>query len=157
MRETLATFTEYKDAEAAVDKLSDNGFPVEHTQIIGTGIRYVENVTGRSNIWKRTLGGMASGAWAGLFIGLLFSLFDWYGTVGSTLSLILGAVIFGAIAGAVVGVLNQLMSGGRRDFASIGSMSAEQYEVTVDNTKAAEARKILGLEAVVDLDTKTNI
>ena len=36
--------TSYEAAEHAVDWLSDQGFPVEHVRIVGTGLRYVEQV-----------------------------------------------------------------------------------------------------------------
>jgi hypothetical protein len=32
----------YAGAERAVDRLSDKGFPVEHTRIVGTGLRTVD-------------------------------------------------------------------------------------------------------------------
>ncbi len=35
------------EAERAVDRLSDQGFPVERSAIVGLGLRSVEQVTGR--------------------------------------------------------------------------------------------------------------
>src|SRR5690625_4768797 len=43
----LTEVADYDEAQRLVDYLSDNEFPVEHTRIIGTGIRSVEQVTGR--------------------------------------------------------------------------------------------------------------
>src|SRR5262245_33571696 len=47
---TVATYETYAEAQRAVDYLSDNGFPVQHTAIIGTDLRLVETVTGRLTI-----------------------------------------------------------------------------------------------------------
>ena len=44
---TVARFNDYADAQRAVDRLSDDGFPVEKLDIIGSDLRLVERVTGR--------------------------------------------------------------------------------------------------------------
>jgi len=44
---TVARFDDYEDAQRAVDRLSDDGFPVANLDIIGTDLRLVERVTGR--------------------------------------------------------------------------------------------------------------
>jgi hypothetical protein len=46
-RRTIATASNYQEAERAVDWLSDEGFPVERASIVGTGLRFVEQVSGR--------------------------------------------------------------------------------------------------------------
>ena len=46
-RRTIASFSSYAEAERAVDFLSDQGFAVERVAIVGTGLRYVEQVAGR--------------------------------------------------------------------------------------------------------------
>src|SRR5919106_5208895 len=43
----IATYPSYEEAERAVDRLSDQKFPVERIAIIGTGLRSVEQVLGR--------------------------------------------------------------------------------------------------------------
>lgn len=43
---TVASYDDYAAAQAAVDRLSDEGFPVEHLDIIGSDLRLVERVTG---------------------------------------------------------------------------------------------------------------
>jgi hypothetical protein len=45
-RRTIATVTSYEEAERAVDRL----FPVEHVTIVGTGLRYLEQVEGRTTL-----------------------------------------------------------------------------------------------------------
>ncbi len=44
---TVARFDDYEIAQRAVDQLSDDGFPVEQLDIVGSGLQLVERVTGR--------------------------------------------------------------------------------------------------------------
>ncbi|HEX2411769.1 MAG TPA: general stress protein, partial [Solirubrobacteraceae bacterium] len=64
-RRTIASYTDYQDAERAVDWLSDQGFAVERGAIIGTGLRSVEQVTGRMTIGRGALVGAGEGALIG--------------------------------------------------------------------------------------------
>ena len=61
-RRTIASFDDYADAQRAVDRLSDEGFPVERVSIVGTGLRYVEDVTGRLTTGRAALMGATQGA-----------------------------------------------------------------------------------------------
>jgi hypothetical protein len=67
----IARYATYLEAQRAVDYLSDNQFPVQHVTIVGTGLRMVERVTGRLTYARVAVAGAASGAWFGLFVGLL--------------------------------------------------------------------------------------
>lgn len=139
---TLGTFTTYRDAQALVDKMSDDKFPVEHVRVVGTDLTTVEQVTGRLTKEKAALYGLGSGAWFGLFVGLLFSLFVPFPGWGLTL---LAGVVFGAVAGALFGFVSHLATGGARDFSSIQSLGVGRYEVQV---ASAYAEKALGYRAV---------
>ena len=44
---TVARFDDYETAQRAVDRLSDDGFPVQTLDIVGSDLRLVERVTGR--------------------------------------------------------------------------------------------------------------
>src|SRR5436189_5437388 len=72
---TVARFDDYGSAQRAVDRLSDDGFPVEKLDIVGSDLRLVERVTGRLTKWRAAAAGARSGMWAGLLIGILFGLF----------------------------------------------------------------------------------
>jgi hypothetical protein len=72
---TVARFDDYERAQRAVDRLSDDGFPVEKLGIIGSGLRLVERVTGRLTTPRAATAGALSGLWAGLLIGVLLGLF----------------------------------------------------------------------------------
>lgn len=101
-RVPLASFNDYADAQHLVDRMSDDGFPVEHLSIVGEGVRTVEHVTGRMTKGRAALAGAGSGAWFGVFIGLLFLLF----TVGPFLLwlwVMVIPIVIGALFGAVFG------------------------------------------------------
>jgi hypothetical protein len=136
---TVARFADYAGAQQAVDYLSDNGFPVERTAIIGTDLRLVENVLGRLTVARAALAGLASGAWFGLFVGILFTLFS----NSSWLGILLTTILVGALWGAVFGAIAHALTGGRRDFTSRSSLQAGQYAVTVEAAVADEARVLI--------------
>lgn len=137
---TVAVYLDYASAQRAVDYLSDNEFPVEQTAIVGTDLRLVERVLGRMTIARAALAGAASGAWFGLFIGLLFALFT---TRGWLLVMVTGLLI-GAVWGAAFGAIAHAMTGGQRDFTSSSHLVAERYAVTVSAEHADRAKQMLG-------------
>ena len=64
----------YAEPQRAVDYLSDQQFPVQQVTIVGVDLMQVERVTGRLT-WPKVLGGgVISGAWLALFIGLMLTL-----------------------------------------------------------------------------------
>src|ERR1700748_417061 len=72
----IGSYPTYAEAQRAVDYLSDQEFPVEQVTIVGVDLMQVERVTGRLS-WPKVLGGgVLSGAWLGLFIGLVLSIFS---------------------------------------------------------------------------------
>jgi len=143
----VASYGEYAEAQRAIDYLSDEGFPVEHTAIVGTGVRLVEQVLGRMTTGRAAIAGLMSGAWFGLFIGLLFGLFsdaNWFVVV-------LTAVLIGAAWGAIFGAIAHSASRGRRDFTSRSTLQASEYAITVSAAHAEQARQLL-----VRLNWRTN-
>ncbi len=138
---TLARFDAYPRAAHLVDRLSDAGFPVEHTRIVGNGLRSVEAVTGRLTKGRAALYGAGTGAWFGLFIALLFAIFTlgpaWWGVLVTT-------VLLGALFGAFAGLLGHWVTGGRRDFSSVSALEAAEYEVQVDAGRYEEAVRLAG-------------
>lgn len=136
----LAEFATYPQAQDLVDQLSDDGFPVRHVRIVGTGIHSVEQVTGRLTRGRAALGGAASGAWFGLFIGLLFGLF----AVGTALfGVLLGSLLIGAFWGGVFGFVAHWATRGRRDFSSVRGMEADRYQVQVASSHTTQATGLL--------------
>jgi uncharacterized membrane protein len=139
----IATFDNYRDAERAVDHLSDSKFPVERVSIVGRDLKTVEQVVGRMTLLRATGNGALSGALVGGLIGWLFAAFDWLDPVVSRGWLILDGIWFGALVGALFGLIAHALTGGRRDFASVAAMQAEHYDLVVDDEVADEAARLL--------------
>ena len=139
---TLREFGSYEEAQQLVDRLSDAGFPVEQVRIVGTGLRSVEQVTGRLTKGRAAAGGALTGAGFGLLIGLLFAVF----VIGPFwLGVVLSSVIFGALWGAVVGFVGHWATRGHRDFSSVRGLEAESYAVQVDSGHEDEAARAAGI------------
>jgi hypothetical protein len=136
----VASYASYEQAQHAVDHLSDNGFPVENADIVGSDLRLVEHITGRLTTGRAALAGAGTGAWFGLFFGLLVGLF----TTGPTwLGLLLGGLLIGAAWGAIFGFFAQWATGGRRDFSSERGIVAGRYDVVVADEHADRAHALL--------------
>jgi hypothetical protein len=140
-RTTVATYSNYREAERAVDFLSDKGFPVQRAAIVGTGLRTVEQIAGRVTTGRAALLGAGQGALIGLFFALLLGLF--FTIDEAFFGVLLYGLIVGALFGATFGAITQAMYGGRRDFASVQGMEAERYELQVDQEVAAQAKQLL--------------
>ncbi len=133
---TVASCPSYAEAQAVVDRLSDDGFPVEHLDIVGSDLKMVERVTGRLTNGSAAAAGAASGAWFGLMIGLLLGLFSSDGWFG----LIVAGLAIGAVWGGVFGYLGHAAMGGRRDFSSMQALVATRYDVVARDGQADAAR-----------------
>jgi hypothetical protein len=135
----VASYDSYADAQRAVDHLADQKFPVENLAIVGTDLRQVERVTGRLSWGKVALGGLASGAWIGLFVGLLLGLFtdEGWGQI------ILFSMLWGAVFMLILALAGYAATGGRRDFTSQSVTIAGHYEIFCQHQHADQARDLL--------------
>ena len=138
---SLGRYDTYEKAQKAVDYLSDHDFPVQNVLIVGTDLKQLERVTGRLTRSRVALGGLGSGAWLGLFVGLIFSLLD-TGS-GAGLAGVLLTVAFGALFGLVWALLGYSLTGGNRDFTSVMQVVATQYEVLVEHKYVSQGRELL--------------
>ncbi|WP_225753135.1 general stress protein [Actinotalea sp. Marseille-Q4924] len=138
--EQIASYDTYLEAQKAVDHLSDKEFAVQHVTIVGTDLRMVERVTGRLTYSRVALAGLASGAWFGLFVGLLLSFFA-APTGGG--SIIFPAIAIGAAFGILFSVISYAFTGGKRDFTSASQIVASQYAVLCEGEHAHKARGLL--------------
>jgi hypothetical protein len=93
---------------------------------------------------RAALNGAIQGAAIGVLLGWLFGLFNWIDPIVASITLALYGLIFGAVAGALLGLFTHSLTGGRRDFSSIGGMQAERDELLVDDEVADEAARLLG-------------
>lgn len=137
--ETVASYATYLEAQRAVDHLADKAFAVQLVTIVGTDLRMVERVTGRLSYPRVALGGFMSGAWFGLFVGLLLSLFT---PPGST-SPFIPAILIGGAFGLLFSVITYSFSRGRRDFTSSSQIVASSYAVLCQVEQAHKARELL--------------
>ena len=96
---------------------------------------------GRETVSTAALRGAGSGA----LIGALFGLFLWVISANDVGAgwIILYGVVFGAIFGALLGAIFQAAAGGQRDFRSASRMTADHYDLMVDDEVADEAIRLL--------------
>lgn len=134
----IGSYATYAEAQRAVDYLSDQDFPVQQVTIVGVDLMQVERVTGRLT-WPKVLGGgVLTGAWLGLFIGLILGFFSpspW----GSLLTGLIAGVFFGLITSAIP----YAMARGTRDFSSTMQLVAGRYDVLCDPSAAERGRDLL--------------
>ena len=138
-RTTVATYGNYREAERAVDFLSDRGFPVERAAIVGTGLKTVEQIAGRMTTGRAALLGRASGSDGRALLRPAVRALLRRPT--RFLGVLLYGLVAGTVFGAIFGAIGQSTQGGRRDFASIQSMQAERYELQVDHEVSAKAKQ----------------
>ncbi|WP_022890605.1 general stress protein [Agromyces italicus] len=144
--ETVASFESYAEAQAAVDRLSKAEFPVKELAIVGTDLTSVERITGKLS-WSRAAGaGALSGAWFGLFLGLLFFIFA---PSGASLGILGAAVLIGAGFGMIFSVVSYSLNRRRRDFTSVMQVLATRYAIIAEPAHVARARNVLGTSGQV--------
>lgn len=137
--ETIGRYDSYLDAQKAVDYLADTKFPVQQISIIGNDLKTVERVTGRLSYPRVALASAATGAWFGLFVGFILTLFGG----DSTYLPILSSMALGAVFWVLFGVIAYAFQRGKRDFTSTSQVVATSYDVVVDPAAAGEARRVL--------------
>ena len=137
---SLGIFEKYVDAQKAVDTLSDNHFPVENCLIVGTDLKQMERVTARLTWGRVSVGGLLSGVWLGLFVGLILSLFS---RPSNPLTLLVLTSLYGALFGLIWSVVGYAFTRGARDFSSVSQVVATRYEVFCEHKVAQQAREIL--------------
>jgi Heat induced stress protein YflT domain len=140
----IGSYDTYREAQRAVDHLADNGFPVQGITIVGVEPMVVERVAGRLT-WGRVLSaGAASGAWLGLFVGLLLSLF----TAGAGLQPILIGLVTGVVFGLASAAFRYRATKGERDFVSHRQLVARRYDVLCQPRTAENGRNLLAALAM---------
>ena len=110
----VAAYDSYAEVQRAVDHLSDQGFPVGKVAIIGHGLRYVEQVTGRYTTGRAALVGALEGAPLGAFLGLLMGVIFTYDPNPAVWLLVLYGLAVGALIGAGLGAGLHLATGDAR-------------------------------------------
>ena len=137
---TVARFDDYPSAQRAVDRLSDDGFPVGNLDIVGSDVRLVERVTGRLTTGRAAGAGALSGLWAGLLLGILLGLF----TSGhSFLAAAAAGAALGTLWGTIFGYVTHARTRGERDFSSRRQLVATRYDLIARGGTVGRARSML--------------
>lgn len=137
----VAAYPTYTQAQQAVEYLAKNDFSIQDVTIVGSDLQMVERVTGKLTPGKVIGAGAASGAWMGLFVGMLMSFFS--PVQGGVLLLILVSIAVGALFGSVIGWLGYSVTRGRRDFTSASQVVARRYDLLCEPRSAEAARNLL--------------
>jgi hypothetical protein len=134
----VGSYDSYEKAQAAVDYLSDEKFPVENVTIIGSDLKMIETVTGRLTMGRAIAAGAAGGAWWGLFVGVLLGIFS--SSSGGWIGSVFTGLVIGVLFGAAFGGMGYAATRGRRDFTSTNKIVASRYDVMCNPAHAEEAR-----------------
>lgn len=137
----LGTYDTYLEAQGVVDRLAKADFEVAKLSIVGNDLKTVERVTGKLTYARAALAGAASGAWLGLFFGLVLTIFtpptpQTFGFVGA-------AVLIGAGFGVIFGIVTYAVNRRRRDFTSTHQVLASNYQIIIDPELTAKAQQTL--------------
>jgi len=141
--DVLGTYDTYPEAQAVVDRLAKADFTVADLSIVGNDLKTVERVTRRLSWTRAALEGALSGAWFGLFVGVLLTFFsptiNW--------GYLLAALLIGAVAGMFFRLISYGIARRSRDFDSQTQVLATNYQVLVAGEHLAKAQDVLSRPA----------
>lgn len=138
--DTVAEYATYPEAQAAVDRLAKADFPVKQVSIVGSDLKSVERVTGAMSYGRAAGGGALTGAWFGMFLGLVLFIFS---PSGASWPVLGAAVLVGAGFGMLFGIVSYSIRRRRRDFTSVMQVVAGSYSLVVETELGNRARNIL--------------
>ena len=139
--DVLGTYETYVEAQQIVDRLSKADFDVAKLSIVGNDLKTVERVTGKLTWGRAALAGAASGAWLGLFFGLVFLIFST--GAPQAIGFVAAAALIGAGFGVIFGLATYGFQRGRRDFTSTHQVLASNYQIIIDPQLTAKAQQTL--------------
>jgi hypothetical protein len=137
--DVLGTYDTYLEAQSVVDRLAKADFEVKKLSIVGNDLKTVERVTGKLTWSRAAVAGAASGAWMGLFLGLVFTIFSSTSTIG----FVIAALLIGAGFGMIFGLVTYAINRRRRDFTSTHQVLASNYQIIIDPLLTARAQQTL--------------
>ena len=138
--ETLAQFTNYREAVSFVEKMIENDFPPKLVSIIGTDLRSVESVRGKLGYGRVAFSGALTGSWLGMFFGLIFGA---TGTEQVLLTNVGAGIVIGSGVGMLINVLRFSMTRNKRGFISGQAVVAKKYDVMVPKDQLSLAKKAM--------------
>jgi hypothetical protein len=137
--DVLGTYETYEEAQRIVDKLAKADFDVRQLSIIGNDLKTIERVTGKLTYGRSALGGAATGAWLGMFAGLLLLTFSG----SANLTYAIAVVVIGAAFGMLWGVVRYAANRQKRDFTSTHQVVASSYQVIAPPSVIVRAQELL--------------
>ena len=137
--DVLGTYETYLEAQGIVDRLSKADLDVAKLAIVGNDLKTVERITGKLSYARAAGGGAASGAWFGLFLGVVFLLF----VASPNFALIGAATFIGAGFGMLFGIASYALGRRRRDFTPTHQVLASNYQVIIEPGLLTKAQELL--------------
>jgi hypothetical protein len=135
----IGSYDSYEGAQKAVDHLAGTDFPVTDVTIVGVEPLLVERIAGKLS-WSRVLSSSAmSGAWFGLFLGLMLTFFT---PNAGMLPIVIGLVA-GIAFNLLFGALGYAANKSRRGFVSQSQLVARRYDVLSQPRTAEKGRELL--------------
>lgn len=135
----IGQYATYAEAQRAIGYLAEHEFTVQDITVVGVDLMLVERVLSRLTWGRVVAGGALSGAWLGLFVGILLWLFS---PQDSGLPILTGLTV-GVLFGIVAAAVQYTATRGRRPFASASQLVAGRYDVLCEPRTAAKARDLL--------------
>ena len=149
----IGCYPTYEEAQRAVDYLADDDFPLSDVTIVGVDLMMVERVMGKLTWGKMLAAGAMPGAWFGMLMGLLLTLFSTTAEMRyEPIMLGLGA---GAVFGALLAAASFGMNKGKRSFSSTSQLVAGRYDVLCQPRNAERGRDLLAKLALGQPPTST--
>jgi hypothetical protein len=141
---TIATYTSYAEAQNALDYLIDHGFHEQSLAIVLQEVTPHQTVPQGSN-WVFSSGQTAlNGAVVGLgisFLALMVSMLT--PTYQASVDLAFSGVVYGALVGAVMGILTWVFAQKNTAKNVAQCLALEQYNVIAQSTDATRAEQVL--------------
>jgi hypothetical protein len=138
--ETVASFSQYEQAQKAVSTLIAGDVPAKEIAIVGQGLRSIERITGRLGYAAAA----RSGAVNGLVLGVLFAFVFVIGSPTIAIQAFVGVLLVGIAFGMLLSIVLYSFVRRRRDYASVMQVAADHYDVRVAPSSVHRARAALG-------------
>jgi uncharacterized protein YqgC (DUF456 family) len=139
----IASYSTYRQAEEAVNLLSQRAVSVAGVTIVAGDLRFVEHVAGRRDRGSAIMEGATSGAGAGVVVGFVLGVFSPITPAGTAPVLAFWGLLLGAVVGALVGALGHVLGDGRPDLAPKRTLGAGRYDVVAPPEIAGDTRRVL--------------